>query len=108
MCDWLSNRIKVRKNGQQKNATCHVTRLQNKLNSGVARFTSPIKPVLQQIRFFTGLKVASKTRNNSIFELFCSNVANKLHVFVARFTEAYYKQYCAKRKLINNACKQLI
>ena len=44
--------VKVRKNGQQKRATCFALLLQNNLNSDVARFTTHIKPVLQQIRLF--------------------------------------------------------
>ena len=61
---------KVRKNGQQKtcNLSCNIA--QNKLNSYVARFTIHIKPVLQQIRLLTGLKVGGKTRNIAI-QLVC-------------------------------------
>ena len=71
MCEWLSDRLRYGKTGNKKNATCHATRLQNKLNSDVAFFTSPIKPALQQIRFFTGLKVASKTRCCKTIAPFC-------------------------------------
>ena len=38
------------KTGNKKRATCFATLLQNELNSDVARFTTHIKPVLQQIR----------------------------------------------------------
>ena len=37
--------------------------MQNELNSDVARFTTQIKPVLQQM---TGLNMGSKTRNIAI------------------------------------------
>ena len=43
--------IKGRKNRQKKErATCLATLLKNKLNSDVVRFTTQIKPFLQQIR----------------------------------------------------------
>ena len=56
-------RVKVRKNGQQKtcNLICLATLLQNELNSDVARFTTHIKPVLQQVRLLTGLNMGGKT-----------------------------------------------
>ena len=41
--------------GIKKHTTCLATFLQNELNSDVARFTTHIKPVLQQIRLLTGL-----------------------------------------------------
>ena len=50
----------------KKQANCLATLLQNKLNSDVARFTTHIKPVLQQIRLVTGLNVIGKTRNTAI------------------------------------------
>ena len=40
--------------------------LQNGLDSDVARFTTLIKPVLQQIRLLTVLNVCGKTRNIAI------------------------------------------
>ena len=52
--------------GNKKRATCFATLLQNELNSDVARFTTHIKPVLQQIRLLTGLNVGGKTRNIAI------------------------------------------
>ena len=44
--------IKGRKNGQKKKkrAACLATLLKDKLNSDVVRFTTQIKPFLQQIR----------------------------------------------------------
>ena len=44
------NLIKGRKNGQKKRAACLATLLKDKLNSDVVRFTTQIKPFLQQIR----------------------------------------------------------
>jgi len=46
--------------GNKKHATCLATLLQNELNSDLARFTTLIKPVLQQIRLLTSLSVGSK------------------------------------------------
>ena len=43
--------------GNKRRATCRATLLQNELNSDVARFTTHIKPVSQQIRLLTGLNV---------------------------------------------------
>ena len=53
------------KTGNKKQATCLATLLQKELNSDVARFTTHIKPVLQQIRLLTGLNVVGKTRNTA-------------------------------------------
>ena len=58
------------------------------MNSDVARFTTHIKPVLKQIRLLTGLNVSGKTGNIAIQLCFAAMLQNKLHVFVARFTEA--------------------
>ena len=55
-----------RKTGNRQRSTCPATLLQNQLNSDVARFTSHIKPVLQQIRLLTGLNVGGETRNIAI------------------------------------------
>ena len=52
--------------GNKKRATCLATLQQNELYSDVARFTTNIKLVLQQIRLLTGLNVGSKTRNITI------------------------------------------
>ena len=71
--------LRYGKTGNKKHATCLATLLQNELNSDVVHFTTPIKPVLQQIRLLTGLNVDSKTTT-----LLCSSVAallqKKLHV----------------------------
>ena len=68
--------------------TCLATFLQNELNSDVARYTTHIKPVLQQIRLLTGLNVAGKTRTIAFELVLQQKLQNKLHLFVARFTEA--------------------
>ena len=47
--------------------------LQNELNSDVARFTTHLKPVLQQIRLLTGLNVDCKTRNIALGTLCFQN-----------------------------------
>ena len=52
--------------GNKKHATRLATLLQNKLNSDVVRFTTHIKPVLQQISLLTGLNVGGKTLNIAI------------------------------------------
>ena len=52
--------------GKKTLATCFATLLQNESNSSVARFTTHIKPVLQQIRLLTGLNMGGKTRNIAI------------------------------------------
>ena len=52
--------------GNKKRATCFATLLQNELNNKVARFTTHIKPVLQQIRLLTALNMGGKTRNIAI------------------------------------------
>ena len=52
--------------GNKKHSTCLITLLQNELNSDVGRFTTHIKPVLQQISFLTGLNKGGKTRNIAI------------------------------------------
>ena len=57
--------------------------MQNELNSDIASFTVYIKPVLQKIRFLTGL-----TLNIAFKLVFAEVLKNKLHVFVVRFTEA--------------------
>ena len=53
------------KTGNKKQATCLATLQQKEWNSDVARFTTHIKPVLQQIRLLTGLNVVGKTRNTA-------------------------------------------
>ena len=71
----------MRKNGQHIRATCLATLLQNKLNSDLARFTTHVKPVLQQNSLLTGFNTGGKTRNTRL--LTCSSVMlqDQLHVF---------------------------
>ena len=76
----------VRKNGQQKNATCLATLLQKELNSDVARFTTHNKPVLQQIRLLTGLNVGGKTRNIAIQLVLQQCCKTSCTFFAARFS----------------------
>ena len=61
--------------GDKKRATCFATLLQNELNSDVARFTTHIKPVLQQIRYSTCFtsNVAKQVTRFFIHTLFISN-----------------------------------
>ena len=58
--------LKLRKTGNKKHAIRFATFLQNELKSDVPRFTTHIKPVLQQIRLLTGLNDCGKTRNIAI------------------------------------------
>ena len=62
----MKQALRYGKTGTKKSATCFATLLQNKLNSDVGRFTTLIKPVLQQIRLLTGLYMGGKTRINAI------------------------------------------
>ena len=71
--------------------TCLTTLLQNDDEYRCARFSILIKPVQQQIRLLTGLNVGAKRAPSLL------NSLNKLHLFVARFTEALTvrpKQFC--------------
>ena len=54
------------KEGNKKQANFLATLLLNELNSDVERFTTHIKPVLQQIRLLTGLNMGGNTRNIAI------------------------------------------
>ena len=81
---WFWSKIKnfisrCGKTGNKKKTTCFATLLQNELNSDVARFTTHIKPVLQQIRLLTGLNMGGKTRNIAIQQVL-SQV--RKHVFL--------------------------
>ena len=66
LSDNVEATLKYGKTGNKKRATCLATLLQNELNNDVARFTTHIKPVLQQIRFLIGLNISGKTRNIAI------------------------------------------
>ena len=52
----------------------------------VARFTTHIKPVLQQIRLLTGLNVGGKTRNIAIQLVLQQCCKTSCTFFVARFS----------------------
>ena len=51
-----------------------------KTTGDVARFTTHIKPVLQQIRLLTGLNEGGKTRNVAVQLVFAVMLQNKPHV----------------------------
>ena len=74
--------------GNQKHATFFATLPQNKLKSLVARFTTLIKPILQQIRLLTGLDVGGKTRNIAIQLVLKLCCETSCILLVSRFTEA--------------------
>ena len=74
------------KRATKKRATCFATLLQNELNTDAARFTTHIKPVLQQIRLLTGLNVGGKTRNNAIQRVLQQCYKKSCTFFVARFS----------------------
>ena len=61
-CEFRNNARSSRygKRRNKKRATCFATFMQNELNSDVARYTTHIKPVLQQIRLLTGLNLGCK------------------------------------------------
>ena len=61
--------------------TCLATLLQNELNSDVVRFTTHIKPVLQQIGLLTGFSEVLK-RTTLLFNSFCSNLAKESYTFL--------------------------
>ena len=58
--------LRYGKTGNKKRAACFATLLQNELNSDIARFTTHVKPVLQQIRLLTGLNMGGETLNITI------------------------------------------
>ena len=78
--------LRYGKTGNKKHATCLATLPQNELNSDVARFTTHIKPVLQQIRLLTGLTVGGKTCNIAIQLVLQQCYKTSCTFFVARFS----------------------
>ena len=78
--------LRFGKTGNKKRATCFATLLQNELNSDVARFTTHIKPVLQQIRLLTGLSRGGKTPNIAIQLVLQQCCKTSCPFFVARFS----------------------
>ena len=77
-----SERLRSGKMGNKKHATCFAILLQNKLKSNVVRFTTHIKPVLQQIRLLTGLNLVVKWQHRHSTRF---TAMDKLHVFCCRF-----------------------
>ena len=73
------------KTGNKKRATCLARLLRNELNSDVERFTTHIKPVLEQIRLLTGLNMGGKTRNIAIQLVLQQSCKTSCTFFVARF-----------------------
>ena len=59
--------------------------LQNELNSDIARYTTYIKPVLQQIRLLTGLSMGGKNTQHRYSTRFAAMLQNKLHAFCCLF-----------------------
>ena len=57
---------------------------QKELNNDVARFTTHIKPVLQQIRLLTGFENVQQRFSTRFAEI----LLKMLHFFVARLTKA--------------------
>ena len=76
------------KTGNKKRATCLATLLQNKLNSDVGVLPLTFKPVNKQFCCKTGLMWVVK-RTTSLFNLFCSNVQDKLHAFCCPFLRTF-------------------
>ena len=79
---WLEWKVPLRygKTGNKKHATCFAKLQQNELQSDVTRFTTQIKPVLQQIRLLTGLNVGGKTCNIA-FQLVFQQCCKRICVF---------------------------
>ena len=67
--------------------------LQNELDRDVARFTTLIKPVLQQIRLLTGLNVCGKTRNIAIQLVLQQCCKTSCTSFGARFSVPFGPVY---------------
>ena len=72
--------------GNKRRASCRATLLQNELKIDVARFTTHIKPVSQQIRLLTGLNVGGKTRKIAIQIVLQQCCKTSCTLFVARFS----------------------
>ena len=70
--------------GNKKQANVLAALLLNELNSDVERFTTHIKPVLQQIRLFAGLNMGGKTSNIAI-QLVLQQCSKKVARFLCPF-----------------------
>jgi len=78
---------------------------QNELNSDVARFTTHVKPVLQQIRLLTGLNMGGKARNIAIQLVLQQCCKKSCTFFVARISVPLFKtKLKLKSKLL--ACER--
>ena len=84
--------------GNKKRATCIAILQQNELYSDVARFTTNIKLVLQQIRLLTGLNVGCKTRNITI-QLVLQRVAKQVARFFFFFCP-FFRAFTEKEKVL--------
>ena len=108
---WIGYSIELRhgKTGNKKRTTCLATLLQNELNSDVARFTTHIKPVLQQIRLLKGLNVGGNTRYVAIQLALQQYCKTSCTFFVARSSVplAYITSVATVLKSENNSytCK---
>ena len=86
----LTVRVCVSRFGKMGNKkTCLATLLQNELNSDVARFTTHIKPVLQQIRLLTGFGEGAKTCNTALQLVLQQSWKRKLHVLLPVLPKLY-------------------
>ena len=92
--------------GNKNYATCLTTLLQNELNKDVTRFTTHIKPVLQQIRVLTGLNVGGKMRNIAIQLVLRQCCKTSCTFFAARFSVPLdgTKEFILERTLGGMSC----
>ena len=70
-----------------KNLSCNIA--ENELNSDVTRFTTHIKPVLQQIRLLTGFSEGAKTCNTALQLVLQESCKRKLHVLLPVLPKLY-------------------
>ena len=79
-CGTVYYAVKDVSKGTVKQETYLATVLQNELNSDAARFTTHIKPVLQQIMLLTGMMWVVE-RAQSLLNSFCSNNVEQVERF---------------------------
>ena len=75
------------------------------MNSDVARFTTHIKPVLQQIRLLTGLNMGGKTPNIAFQLVLQQCCRTSCTFFVAR---CEFRTFRVEAKPVNNASSLLL
>ena len=75
------------------------------MNSDVARFTTHIKPVLQQIRLLTGLNVGGKKRNIAIQLVLQQCCRTSCTFFVA---PRFFRIFRVEAEPVNNASSLLL